>query len=178
MRFWRLPLAAGHRRGFTLIELMVAMCIAGLIIGALTMTVFQVLVNPAQTSKHMTAVKQVENAVHWMRNDVVQTQIIEPGASSGFPLKLTWTDWDNNKNEITYSLQDDRLQRSYVTYNADGSLTDNRTHIVAEYIDSDSEMTSCQVVGSVLTFKITSNVTGFWPTSETRLVEIAARPAD
>jgi prepilin-type N-terminal cleavage/methylation domain-containing protein len=178
MTFRKLYLTVRNQHGFTLIELLVAMCIAGLIIGAITMSVFQVLVNPAQSSNHMTAVKQVENAIHWMRRDVIQAQIIEPGVSSGFPLKLTWTDWNNTKNEVTYCLQNDRLQRGYVTYDAEGDLTDNRTQIVAEHIDSDSGMTSCQIVGSVLSFKITSNVTGFWPSIETRLVEIAARPAD
>jgi prepilin-type N-terminal cleavage/methylation domain-containing protein len=178
MMFSGLRLINGCRRGFTLIELLVAMCLAGLLIGGITMTVFQVLVNPAQSSKHMTAVKQVENAIYWVRHDVVQTQIMEPGASSGFPLKLTWIDWNNVRNEVTYNLQNDVLQRGYVTYDADGSLTDNRTSIVAEYIDTNSAMTSCQAVGSILFFKITSNVTGMWPSCETRSVEIAARSAD
>ena len=178
MTLRRLPLIDRNQRGFTLIELMVAICIASLIIGAITMTIFQVLVNPAQSSNHMTAVKQVENAIHWMRCDVVQAQIIEPSGSSGFPLKLTWIDWNNTKSEVTYNLQNDRLQREYVTHNADSALTDNQTRVVAEYIDSDSAMTNCLVIGSVLTLKITATVTGFIDSSESRLVDIAARPTD
>ena len=171
-------LIARRQRGFTLIELLVAMCIASLIIGAITMTIFQVLVNPAQSSDHMTAIKQVENAVHWMRIDVVQAQIIEPGGSSGFPLKLTWIDRNNNRNEVTYSIHNDKCRRGHVTYDADNVVTDNQTRVVAEHIESDSTMTNCQVVGNVVTIKITATVTGFMTSSETRLVEIVARPVD
>jgi type II secretory pathway component PulJ len=171
-------LIAKYQRGITLIELMVAMCIASLIIGAITMTIFQVLIYPAQSSNHMTAVKQVENAIHWMRRDVVQAQLIEPSGSSGFPLKLTWIDWNNTKNEVTYSLFNNKFQRAYVIYDADDTVTDNQTRIVAEYIEGDSAMTNCQVVGNVLTFKISADVTGFMDSNETRQVEIVARPAD
>jgi prepilin-type N-terminal cleavage/methylation domain-containing protein len=166
------------QNGFTLIELLVAMCIASLIIGAITMTIFQVLVNPAQSSDHMTAIKQVENAVHWMRIDVAQAQVIEPGGSSGFPLKLTWIDWNNNKNAVTYSMNNDTFRRGHVVYDANNTVTDNQTRIVAEHIESDSAMTNCQVVGNVVTIKITVTVTGYMTSSETRLVEIVARPVD
>jgi prepilin-type N-terminal cleavage/methylation domain-containing protein len=177
MMLKRLRLIGRNQCGFTLVELLVGLVIGGLIIGGITTTIVQALTCPAQSSDHMTAVKQVENAINWMRHDAVQAQIMEPGGSSGFPLQLTWVDWNNTKHEVTYSLQEGRLTREYITYDGDGTVVDSQTSFVAEYIDSDSEMTYCQVDGRVLTLKITATITGYRSSSETRLVEILARSA-
>lgn len=166
-----------NQRGFTLIELVMAIGVGSLVAGAITMTIFQMLVNPIQSSAHMTAVKQVESAIHWIRHDAFMAQVVEPSGDSGFPLKLTWVEWDNTTNEVTYSLQDGKLQRGHVTYDASGAVIDNQTSVVAQHIDSSSEMTSVQWDGSTLSLKITATLTGFRTSSETRVVEVLARPS-
>ena len=163
--------------GFTLIELIVALAICGLIIGGISTTIAQALTCPAQSNDHMTAVKQVENAIDCMKRDVVQAQTVEPSGDSGFPLNLTWVDWSNTRHEVTYSLEDGELQRGYVTYDVEGAVASKQTRVVAEYIDSNSEMTNCQMDGKVLTLKITATIEGYKDSSETRQVEILARPA-
>lgn len=175
--FRRFDLIARNQQGFTLVELLVAMVICSLLIGGITTTVVQAFTCPTQSNDHMTAVKQVENAIECIRHDVVQTQIMEPNGDSGFPLQLTWVDWDNTKSEVTYSLQEGKLKRDCVTYDGEGAIIEKQTRIVAEYIVSDPEMTYCQADGKVLTLKITATIDGYKTSSETRLVEILARPA-
>jgi len=173
----RLGLIVFNQRGFTLIELLVAMAIGGLIIGGITITICQTLVHPAKANDQMTVVKQVENAIDCMRYDVVQAQAVEPSGDSGFPLKLRWVDWNNTRSEVTYRLQNGELQRCYITYDADGAITFNQTRVVADYIDSNVEMTNCHVDDRTLALKITATIDGYKTSSETRQVEILARSA-
>jgi prepilin-type N-terminal cleavage/methylation domain-containing protein len=173
----RLQLISRNQRGFTLVEILVAMAIGGLIMGGITTTIFQALTLPAKSNNQMTAVKQVENSINWIRHDAVQAQIMETSGDTGFPLRLTWVDWNNTEYEVTYSLQEGKLERKYVTHDRDGTEVDNQTSVIAEDIDTNSEMTYCQVDGSTLTLKITATITGYRISSETRLVEILARPA-
>ena len=92
----RLALLNRNQTGLTLIELIVAMAITALVTGGITGSIFQIFAVSAQDNANMTAVKQVENAIHWISRDVLMTQIIEPSEGSGFPLNLTWIDFDDN----------------------------------------------------------------------------------
>jgi Tfp pilus assembly protein PilW len=159
-----------NQHGFSLVELVFALGAGGLIVSAMTMAIFQVFANNAELNAHMTAVQQVENAIHWMRQDALMAQVVEPNGGSGLPLTLTWVNVNNNVNEVTYSLENGELQRSH---SIDGAAPTDR--IVAQYIESDSEMTSIQFVDSVLTVRITATVTGFRPSSETRVAEVIPR---
>ncbi len=167
-----LRLIAKRQRGSTLIDLAIAMGVGALISGAITMTTFQVFTTNAQSTAHMTAVKQVESAIHQVSRDVRMAQTVEPGEDSGFPLKLTWVEWNDTANEVTYSVENGNLRRSH---SVDGSEPTDT--IVAQHIDSSSEMTSAQLSDSVLTLKITAVVTGFRSASETRVVEVVPEPS-
>jgi hypothetical protein len=126
----------------------------------------------ARDSARMTAVKQVENAVHYMSRDVQQARIITPAAApdpDGFPLTLSWVDWAGTQYQATYTITGNELIRSY---SVNGVVT---TLTVARYINSSSSSTNCSYNG-VFNLKITSTVTGYpAEISETRQVQIIPR---
>ncbi len=160
------------QRGFTLIELLVALAITGLLASGITMTIFQVLSGNAQSSNQMNVVRQVQNAGYWISRDGQMAQSVELGVSSGFPLVLTWTEWDGTVNQVTYSITGDELRRSH---SVDGGAAVET--FVAQYIDSDAANTNCAFTGGVLTLKVTASVTGYRPASETRIYEVTPRPS-
>src|SRR5512143_1965030 len=58
-----------RRTGFTLIEVMTAVAITGIIGVALTTSIFQVMTVQSATKNRTDAVKQVENALHYVNQD-------------------------------------------------------------------------------------------------------------
>jgi len=172
MIFHRLGLVNKNQRGFTLIEMIIALVIISLIGGATTTAIFQMLNISNVSTNHMTAVKQVQNAVNWISRDAQMSQIVVPNGDSGFPLNLTWVEWDNTVHQVTYTVEDSKLQRNYYVNGGEPSEA-----LVARFIDPDLAMTNCQYVGGVLTFKITATVdSGSQVASDTRVCEVIPRP--
>lgn len=290
------------QRGFTLVELLVAVAISGLITSGLTMSIFQVFDSNARNSSEMTVVRQVQNAGHWVSRDTLMAQAVLPtealivswdqytvgapdesfyfafsgdgggswssdieaslslesisypipeeyltnnfkmkflagfntsgervyidniaisqgefsddcsnfgswnnganwaviggefegqgsgtdaertltmknsldlssyqSASPGFPLVLTWTDWDGLTHLVNYTLTDGKLRRSYYV---DGALLAET--LVAQYIDP--SQTSCQFSDGLLELTVTATVGDYRPASVTRTYEITPRP--
>jgi prepilin-type N-terminal cleavage/methylation domain-containing protein len=146
MMFPRLGLINKNQKGFTLIELMVAIAISSVITGGITMTIFQVIIGSARTNNHMIAVRQAQNAGYWVSHDAQMAQSVTLGASSGFPLTLTWTDWDDNEvHQVAYTLEDmtggsKQLKRSH------SSNGTTEAAIIAQFIDLTT--TKCEAGGT------------------------------
>ena len=160
------------QRGFTLIEVIVALAITGLIgLGAATATV-QVLNQGPRNSDYTTASRHTMNAIYWISRDSQMSQTVSPGGASGFPLTLSWIEWDNSEHQVNYSIEDDKLRRSY---SIDGSEPGQT--VVAQYINSVSENTTCEFAGGVLTVKVTATVGGgSYSLSVTKVRKITPRP--
>jgi type II secretory pathway pseudopilin PulG len=162
--------------GMTLLELILAIGIAVLLGGVVTMSIFQVWDVNARNTAHMTAVKEVENVLYWVTVDGQMAQSVPITSERTFPMTLNWVnDYDSpsTTGEVTYGLTDGRLVRVYTPSTGTPVST-----ILAENIQSD--MTSWSYTGNstdgwAFYFKITSHVTGARSYTETRVLEILPR---
>lgn len=161
----------GSQRGFTLVELLVAVAITTTVGSAVSTGIHQVFTNHARSTAHMEAISDVENTIHWLTRDVQQAQVLDLGETGGFPLNLTWVDWGGVVNQVTYTLEGSELERAYSTGG------EPLTRVVARHIDSATEDTNVSFYFGVFSFKITSYVGGSVPAAETRAGEIMPRSA-
>ena len=185
MRFRGLKLAQNRQRGFTLVELLVAIAIASVITAGITFAVMQLLTINTRASNHMVAIRQVQQAGKEVSKDALQTQSVNTTGSADF-LTLNWIGWaagntTGTNHTIIYTLISmpsgglKRLQRKdYV----DSTL--NSTTIVAEHIDdtlvTGQARTRCEwdSVKRVLTLTVTATV---GTASETRIYQVEPRPS-
>jgi prepilin-type N-terminal cleavage/methylation domain-containing protein len=178
MKFPKLSLINKGQKGFTLMELAIALVIGGMIAGSVTMTIFQIVDSSGRTSNHMTAVRQVRSAGYWISHDVLMSQevviadeLYDDPDGSRFPVNLTFSDWgENETHEVTYSIVGDELHR------ADSVNSGSPTNmVIAEFIDPDN--TSCTYVGGKFTFTVTAIVgAGSAAQPEARTYEVIPRP--
>lgn len=180
----KLDLINREQRGFTLIELMVAIAITGLIISGVAVAIYQTISINASASNRMVAVNQVQNAGYWVSRDAEMAQVVELSegppeenpVGTKFPLTLTWTDWDCNVHVVVYTLENmtggpKQLKRSHSINGGEATV-----NIIAKYLVPGLAKTSCQLTGSRLILTVTASVGGFMPESETRIYEVNPRP--
>ena len=178
------------QKGFTLIELLMVIAITSIITLGLVMTVFQLFGGHARSSGEMTAIRQVQNAGYHISRDAQMTQVVELGASSGFPLTLTWyqycyheddpNDREGNGYRVIYTLDENgKLEREYYFAPEDSSgdaiFDPEPTYktFIAEHI----EVISCIYDGSKLYVTITASIESIaGKQEETRTYEAMPRP--
>ena len=174
------------QRGFTLVELVIVVALAGLVGAAITATAFQVFTFNTRLYNQMTAIREVQQAGFWVSPDVMMAQTVAPGGCANCLLTLNWTDGANNKHGVIYRLVDmspaglTRLQREHYI---GAPLALNSTTTVAEYIDvtidpvTGKPKTRCEPLGVLppgvaLNFTVTATVGG---RTETRTYEVKPR---
>ncbi len=162
-----------NESGFTLIEILVSLAITSLIGLGATMSSFQVLNETSRNNDYTTASRNAMNAVYWMSRDAQMAQIIS--GVTGFPetsdLSLSWIEWENSSHNVTYTIENGQLLR---TYDVDGQITET---LIAEYINTSTNKTSCVSFNGTLTLTITSSVgEGSRVVNVTRIREMTARP--
>ncbi len=174
MRLGKVRLINKSQLGFTLIELLIAIAIGGAIAGAGSMATRQVMTETIRNNNHEVAVRQVQNAGHWVTRDTQMAQTVVPdGDADGLPLTLTWQNFaGTNEYQVVYSIVNGELIREHST-----NGTPDATTTVARYIDSDPAKTNCSFSEPVLTFTVTATVGGgsLQEGSETRIYEIVHR---
>lgn len=168
-----------NQKGFTFIEIVIAVGIFGLVAAAASGTFVQVIQSSRNTD-HMTVLRHVQSAGYWVSQDGVQAQQVTTSTTPGLPFTLTWTDWDDNDtHEVEYSLQDmssgdlDYLQRKEVV---NGEVANPIITMVGQYINPNN--TSCEPVdqelsaGETFTFTVTATMN---QQTETRTYEVKPR---
>ena len=160
-----------NQKGFTLIEIVIALGIFGLVITAASGTIAQVI-QSSRSTEHMTALRQVQTAGYWVSKDGIQAQNI---TTQGYFLYVGWTDWDDSDpREIVYSLQampSGALKQLQREESVNGMPT--ATTIVGRYINP--EQTSCvwDPDTKTLTFIVTATMN---QQTETRTYQVQPRP--
>jgi prepilin-type N-terminal cleavage/methylation domain-containing protein len=155
------------QHGFTLIEIIIAVAISGIIISGITASVIQVFDGNTRSSSHMETIQDTENAGFWLNQDILTTQSVSIGETNGFPLKLSRIDWNGVIHQVTYSLSGTKLLRTVISDGVNISQT-----VVADNVNTSAAATNCTFADDVLTLKITSEVSS---ASETRIYEISLR---
>jgi len=167
-------------KGFTFIELLIAILLTGIIASAITGTILYVFNLNFSTANRMTAVRQVRNVGFWVTPDVQMAKNVALGENQGFPINLTWTEWETGYlHEIIYSLEymSSGELRMLKREHYDSGLDSTTTTIVAEYIDpagtSFIKDPDPLAEGDAFIFEVTATVGG---QSETREYEVKPRP--
>lgn len=142
------------QKGYTLVELMIALAVTGVIATVLGLAVQQIVTVPEQNNDKIAAVHAVQNAGHWVGLDG-QTAT---GATGGSSLTLTLAD----NSTVSYILYGDELHR------VNGSS--NRT------IARDISSASFSVAGNMITMDIESTPGSRWNISENGTYQVCMRP--
>jgi prepilin-type N-terminal cleavage/methylation domain-containing protein len=161
-----MPGKVGNQKGITLIELLIAVAITGLLAVVIVTSIVQVLNINASSGSRMTAIKQVERSIDRIRMDVqmaqeiATTDIDDPNVF----LKLEWKEWDNTVNEVIYTLDPTSHQMN--------RRSSGTVNIVAESIAS---VQVSQLAGGNWEITITATVEGMKPSTEIRTFEVQTR---
>lgn len=130
------------RSGFTLIELLVAIAITAIIIGGITVAIFQVVTGNARDSNHMTAVRQVQNAGYWFSRDAQMAQSImsdDDATEEEEVLTLSWTGWERKEGQASNEMQCIDSYRVRYTYDSNSGRLWRHQRIATEKYDEYGE---------------------------------------
>jgi prepilin-type N-terminal cleavage/methylation domain-containing protein len=142
-----------RQEGVTLVEMLVAIAISGLIISFLGTAIYQTLTVTGYGNDRLTAMHELQNAAYWFNADGQEAKV----ASTGGGLSLTLAD----NSSITYSLVGTELQRT-----ADARM------ILARNIT----LASFTIANRVVTMSLTSSPAGPYGVSENGTYKVNLRP--
>ena len=83
-------------KGFTLIEMLVALAILGAIMGVMSAAVITIMRTNSQNTEWNVNLRQVQNAGHWISRDALMAQVVSTNTTGVF-LALSWSDWDRQQ---------------------------------------------------------------------------------
>ncbi|MFC1953504.1 type II secretion system protein J [Chloroflexota bacterium] len=152
-------------KGFTIIELIIALSIMVIVSGAAGAAIFQIFGNTERNSNYMTVARQVQNAGYWINRDAQMALIITTDNLS-LPdiIVMNWTEDAASENPIyrtaNYAIEDilDNTGTLKRKHSSTAGLSEET--MVAKYIyynpsDTDNS-TQVSYSGSLLTIQITS----------------------
>ncbi|OGO06798.1 MAG: hypothetical protein A2Z76_03010 [Chloroflexi bacterium RBG_13_56_8b] len=177
----RLRTIIKKQAGLTLIELMIVLAITGIVTGTVTMITFQVFDGEAHANNHMDAISRVQNVGRQVSRDAGMAQIVSlSGDEDGFPLTLSWTEWENNdSHQVVYSIDDNNLKRVH-TINGNPDESYIFEYIISIDPDTEELKTYCErdPATNQLVFTLTATAgVGSQQISETRVYRTTPRPS-
>lgn len=154
-------------KGFTLVELMIALAITVLVSGASAIALKQIYGGTSHNNSHLTAVQQVANAGFWICRDAQRAEVINTSNLTGTDLvTMNWTEWDAAGNPTYYSVNYTffninanigQLKRTY--WSSNSGSQQNVVGLDLYYNPGDSSNTSqATLLNPVLTVQLTAIV--------------------
>jgi|GEM_PF-845508 len=178
----KLVQSCGDFRGFTLVELLIALAIGSLVVVGALSVLYQITILVPKAQNNMLAVRQAQNAGYWINRDGTAAQIITPTPnlftlSAATPLVISHVDWDATKTTTTYFVDaQHRLQRQIVvTSEKTGSVISSQQIQVSDSIASITAQYNQPIASNarkILTVTITAQVGS---ANETRVYQISPR---
>ena len=95
------------------------------------------------------------------------------GTTTGFPLTLSWSEWDGAIYQAVYTLEDMDSSHKQIkrSYSIDGGSP--MEIVISRYIIP--SLTNVQLVGNKIIMTVTASISGYQPQTESRTYEIQAR---
>ncbi len=136
------------QKGFTLLELLIALAITALMTTSITMAISQTFTGSTRSSNHMVAVRQVQEAGYWVSYYASSAQNMTITGDSGFPLILRWFDFGPpcTRQKIVFSLNNTGLRGSYYVNDVFNSTKTGKIPVFS-FVSSNKTKTNCQVSG-------------------------------
>ena len=137
--------------GFTIIEVIVALAITGIIVPVMAMSTATLLSNNQGAVDHNIVLQQVQNVGYWISRDVQTAKTVTLTEPGGFPLTLLIPDDANEGNDysVEYLFNGSKLKRR--VYDSSHTLTAEIN--VAEYIELSN--TTFQQIPETNSYEIT-----------------------
>ena len=168
-------------KGYTLIELIIAITILAVAVAAAGGGIYQIIRNTERNGNHMVAVLQVQNAGNKITEDVQTAQNITTMEELTDPdfLIVSWVNGvSGDVYEVTYTLEDaasGSLKELWRTQSIND--TGNITSLVAQHINYSDDLTSCNFSSGMFNLTVTATIgSGPMMESETRIYRIFPRP--
>ena len=143
-------------RGFTLVELLVAAAITGLIVSGLGTAIYQIITVTEYGNDKLTATHELQNVAHWFSLDGQQAR----AASNGDELVLTLSD----DSSVTYTVVGTELYRT----------ADSSNMTLAQNLTS----ANFSIENRTITMSIISSPEGRWDVSTNGTYKVYLRPTE
>jgi len=161
-----------NQKGFTFIELVVALAILGIVVVGIVTSIFQIMQGRAQIAGKSVALADIDNAAHWLTRDIVmgQSTDLEDGEPPTGNMTMTWNDltgWAEAEESISHSVvythSGTQLLREYDSA--------NNTTIVGRHLTD----VGFSIDGNLVTVTLTSSPDGVRASTVTRRYLIRMR---
>lgn len=153
-----------RQKGFTLVELLVALAVGGLVMMSAVALIYQVIWGTGRTNSQVVALTDVHYAALRLKKDLQMAQSADFDLPDGSAVTLSWTDYtsfdptENKDHTSSYELLDGELRRIY-----DYEKPSETTSIVGRNITS----VNFTQDGRVINVVITATAGDMLPRSET-----------
>jgi prepilin-type N-terminal cleavage/methylation domain-containing protein len=156
-----------RQKGMTLIELLVALAITGLLVTGISVSISQVISVNSANSSRMRAIKEIEVSIDSMRKDILSGLQISVNDSDTDFLVSNWTEWDSpTAYNVRYSWNSTTHQLSRLP--SEGTLNVFAKNIASRPLIS-------KLVNGNLSITIEATVEGYKSATETRTFEVKPR---
>lgn len=154
-----------EQKGLTLVEVLIATAITGMIAGALVTAFHQFVTTSEHGNQKLRALHDVQNAGHWLTLDEERAEAtsLADGAPPAATMTLSWTS-AGQVHTSTYSLSGTELKRDL-----NGTVTTVARHV---------STAGFSLAGQLLTATLTSTPEGRSAVSEQATYKVWLRPTD